>query len=752
MYNVHFKAICRLCAIIAVTLAPYVRSYGQTDSLRAVTPYVTDVRELLTGQTPGAVTVSSVGAPWMVPTVYVRGLHLFNENPLYYVDGVLVYDLGYLAPESIQSIDVLSGADAVRRYGPEAVNGVLAITTKNASRSGFHISYGFTGAIQQLAWEPEQVTLEEWKQYRPMYYGMMNVSQNPYLLDKYKMSLAQTHHLDLQYGGDKLNFAAGFDFLDNDGPLEGRNDSKRRYSGNASIDYRPMVWLRVNLNLAAGRSDIYYWNSLSNILRNEPVKEGLTPENPMAVNDNRAINNVQSGQALVEMLVLPGLTFRTFYGMNRDKQESDTYFKRGDKYGFDHDWTMNQYGLDSDYSMSFDNHTVQLGVTYKKQAINYKGNYSSPAASSTSHYNFERVNTFDDLSSNINYNWNKKLFLGLGIYQRWWKEKPNPPKYPSLAAQLRWDSGNNWSVFASWSQFYSYYQSPFRSLQAYIDPAKYSRIDAGADASFALGRNTLGLYVKGFFDTDSYYLEDDSMDIENSGLETKVQLSGQSGDLRYDAGVSLTLYSNKVKSLYPNIHALKYHDENLQVREGYPVGIAWLKPFLSIERETGLPSFGDQQQAFGNGVFPTSALGLHGSLAWKDWQLSVYGHGNFGQSVIHPHVYDLLTRYYLENSWTTDNMDAIYPDFSWYGEVCRSSAALLNASFFKIDQIRLDYTLPIKRFSGYINLFVSLENYFLFTSYPGSDPEYLLDWDNCGVESGSYPSTKRIVTGLKISF
>ena len=84
--------------------------------------------------------------------------------------------------------------------------------------------------------------------------------------------------------------------------------------------------------------------------------------------------------------------------------------------------------------------------------------------------------------------------------------------------------------------------------------------------------------------------------------------------------------------------------------------------------------------------------------------------------------------------------------------VCRSSAALLNASFFRIDQIRLDYTLPVKRFNGAINLFASLENYFLFTSYPGSDPEYLLDWDNSGVETGSYPSTKRIVTGLKISF
>ena len=159
-----------------------------------------------------------------------------------------------------------------------------------------------------------------------------------------------------------------------------------------------------------------------------------------------------------------------------------------------------------------------------------------------------------------------------------------------------------------------------------------------------------------------------------------------------------------------------------------------------------------ERDYFGNGVFPTSALGLHGSIAWKNLQLSVRGHGNFGQSVVHSHRFDMLARHYLTNSWIPENKDAKYPHYSWFQTVSESSAALQDASFFRIDQIRLDYTLPVNRINGFINLFLSLENYFLFTSYPGSDPEYLLEWNTMGEDRGLFPSTKRIVTGLKISF
>jgi hypothetical protein len=79
-----------------------------------------------------------------------------------------------------------------------------------------------------------------------------------------------------------------------------------------------------------------------------------------------------------------------------------------------------------------------------------------------------------------------------------------------------------------------------------------------------------------------------------------------------------------------------------------------------------------------------------------------------------------------------------------------SDVSLLDGSFFRIDQIRLDYALPLRKVR--LDLFASLENWFLFTKYPGSDPELALAWDCLGLETAAYPSTRRTVFGLKVGF
>ena len=69
-----------------------------------------------------------------------------------------------------------------------------------------------------------------------------------------------------------------------------------------------------------------------------------------------------------------------------------------------------------------------------------------------------------------------------------------------------------------------------------------------------------------------------------------------------------------------------------------------------------------------------------------------------------------------------------------------------------------------------MNLFASLENWFLFTKYPGTDPELALAWNvreldttpytytpritgsYIGLESANLPSTRRTMFGLSVSF
>lgn len=708
----------------------------ERDTLTVPAPFVTDIREVLIGETPGVVAVSSPGKPGMTPTVYIRGIHPFQQHPAYYVDGVQVLDLGFLAPESVEKIEVLSGAEAVQRFGPSASCGALSVTTKRATARGFHASYNFSGAVQQLAWEPAQITLDEWKKYNEYY---SNATQNPYLVNRYGASFAQIHHLNLQSGGEKLDFAASVDFLDNDGPMEGRSDSHRRISGSVRLAYRPLDWFRVELSAAAGRSEISNISVMNTLLYNRPVQAGQQATDPFYTNESKG--TALSAQAKVEFRPLEGLYIRGLFGISQDNTQVASA------------WDWKQYGADAGYTRTFGKHSVGLDASFKQQL--YNCSYRQPVAQYL-FLDLQKKDVWTDVSARLNYDWDKRLFADFGLYLRKQKNYSEVPVGPSLSANLRWKPGEHWGLFGSWSMtqsaFYPGFYIPVGEFYHTAYTTRYSRLNAGAETSFQIGKNLFEARINGFLDNDTYSISQNRMDLKNLGLEFSANLSGHSGNVRFNTGFTLALYQNKVDKLFDGIAAFNYHDQ-LVIKGGSPVGIAWLYPFTGVDQKNGSPVLGTEKQGYGQGIFPSVVLGLHGSVSWRNWQLSIRGHGDFGQSIFRTVLENsALTRHYLENSWRTDNPGAKYPVFYTENIFSQSSAMLHSGSFFRIDQIRLDYSLSFSRLPARVNLFASLENFFLFSSYPGSDPEYALDWQSAGLETGSIPSTKRIVFGVKVGF
>ena len=92
---------------------------------------------------------------------------------------------------------------------------------------------------------------------------------------------------------------------------------------------------------------------------------------------------------------------------------------------------------------------------------------------------------------------------------------------------------------------------------------------------------------------------------------------------------------------------------------------------------------------------------------------------------------------------------------NWIGV---SNLRVFDASFFKIKQMQLGYTFPRnltqKVKISDLRLFVSMDDYFTFTKYPGADPETasLNSSTSRGVDSGSYPTTKKVVFGVNLTF
>lgn len=705
-------------------------AFAQTDTTATDRKdcYITDVREKLIGQTPGVVAVSSVGAPAMIPSVYVHGFHPYTKNPAFYVDGVLVSDMNFLAPESIGSIEVLSGGDAVLRFGPEASCGAIVVTTRAATQKGFHASYSFSGAVHQLAWEPEQISLQEWQASYP---SMKNCTQNPYNLNRTGTSFAQTHHVSLQSKTDKLDVAANLDYLDNDGPLEGKVDNHRRYSGSARIAYRPLKWLDVEVSAAGGKSDKNYQQALVTILYNQPVPPEYGAADPLgAFSVENLQNTAFSAQGKVEFRPIDGLYVRPFYGISQDRNDA----KR-------HEWNLHQYGLDLGYSRTFGKHSAGLDATIKRQDY-----LSGEQVSSTRYIQYR--DTLTDYSIRLRYDWNKRLFADFGLYKRQYKgHLDDRLQKPALAANIRFKPGKEWEVFGSWSHAYHFVTRTDRYnyrdlLPISLSSAGYSRLNAGAEAGFQIGGNSVHARINGFWDSDNYYVlnYDDQVSVRNLGLELSARWSYAVNDFVFGLDPSLTLYRNRVTKMFNNLTSYNY-STLFSVREGYPVGIAWLYPMKGVDPTDNSPILGQEKEACGNGLFPTAVLGLHGYVSWKNWQLSILGHGNFGQSVMHGSEQDGLRRHFLN--------DKTYYYFQASDSYRQSSAMLFDASFFRIDQIRLDYSLPLK--VANIDLFASLENFILFTRYPGSDPEYTLNWDYLGMDFPINPSTRRVVFGVKIA-
>lgn len=120
------------------------------------------IENALQGKIPGAVITTNSGAPGGGAQIQLRGVTSINgsSSPLYVVDGVLVSNasvetglnsitnagggiatsqdqmanrIADIAPENIESIEVLKGASAGAIYGSKASNGVIIITTKRGT-------------------------------------------------------------------------------------------------------------------------------------------------------------------------------------------------------------------------------------------------------------------------------------------------------------------------------------------------------------------------------------------------------------------------------------------------------------------------------------------------------------------------------------------------------------------------------------------------------------------------------------------
>ena len=132
-------------------LTSSVSSVGARD-LRDVP--INSAAEAITGRLAGVQVTTSEGSPNAQAVIRVRGGGSITQDnsPLYIVDGIQVENaLSVLAPQDIESIDVLKDAAATAIYGARGANGVVIITTKGGREMKTVVNYNGMAGIRKLA-------------------------------------------------------------------------------------------------------------------------------------------------------------------------------------------------------------------------------------------------------------------------------------------------------------------------------------------------------------------------------------------------------------------------------------------------------------------------------------------------------------------------------------------------------------------------------------------------------------------------
>ena len=260
--------------------------------------------------------------------------------------------------------------------------------------------------------------------------------------------------------------------------------------------------------------------------------------------------------------------------------------------------------------------------------------------------------------------------------------------------------------------------------------------------------------------------------IQNRGFEFELGWQDHIGDFSYGVRGNLSTLKNKVTYIHETLDAIdgqSFHTYGAITRfeVGKPAWYFYGYQFDKIDPATGNPTFVDinedgsitdaDKTMIGKGIADMT-YGITLTAAYKGFDLIVFGTGSYGAD-----IYSCLNRadytlnkltYWTENRWKVDNTAGTTPkagatDMDKY---FISSASVFDGSYFKIKQIQLGYTFPQKWMKTIkvdnLRVYASLDDFFTFSDYPGFDPEVT----NMGVDKGSYPTSKKIVAGVSITF
>lgn len=224
---------------------------------------VTSPAQMLQGKVPG-LTVANTSDPNGSASISLRGASSLRAGeamePYYVIDGVPGASLSLVAPDDIESIDVLRDASATAIYGSKAANGVIIVTTKKGNKDG-RTSVSYSGYV---AWDKtmnslDMMTASELLDFANSnnidlspYYDVNNPADTNWQDEVLRTGFSHNHNVSINGGNKKTSYNASINFMDRQGVVRGTNMDRlnaRSYVQTKALNDRLELAFSVNASV-----------------------------------------------------------------------------------------------------------------------------------------------------------------------------------------------------------------------------------------------------------------------------------------------------------------------------------------------------------------------------------------------------------------------------------------------------------------------------------------------------------------------
>lgn len=409
---------------------------------------INDAGQLIQGKIAGLSVTNPNGNPVGGTEISLRGNTTIlgaSTNPLILIDGV-PGDFNTVAPEDIESIDVLKDGSAAAIYGSRGTNGVVLITTKKSKGNNINeVQYSGYMSLSTIAKRPDFCDAADYRQ--QIADGLREASwdlgsDTDWIGEITRTGVSHVHNVSFKGGNSQTNYIFNVNYRNLQGIMK-RSD-KEEFQGRAEINHSMFNdKLRFNFQLLGnqtgytstsdgGSYNTYSWRQALIHNPTEPIKnaDGTWYENTGIFNyDNPVsrINESDGEQKITQLRVsstitfnpIKELTFKALLSYDKQSQEGG-YYETKNHISNVRDG-MNGYAstgssstmtklleLTAQFHKTFGDHTVQALVGYSYQAGTYNNQYER-------NYDFPT-----DLFSWHNIGVGQALKEGLGTEYSYW--------------------------------------------------------------------------------------------------------------------------------------------------------------------------------------------------------------------------------------------------------------------------------------------------------------------------------------------